>query len=661
MPARRARTVAAAATVAAVVLTVGAAAPPAGAAPPAAAGRAGPTAVSLTLVTGDTVTLSGPAPATRVAVAPGPGRERVPFSVFRRASHVQVVPADAQILIDHGTVDPRLFDVSLLAGLHYGASPLIVGYAATGTGSAAAAVAAAGASVRRDLPALHAAAVRPGRTGSLWPQLVAHSGTAAAVPAPGIARIWLDGVERPALDQSVPQIGAPVAWAAGLDGTGISVAVLDTGVDAGHPDLAGKVIDQQNFTSEPDTGDRLGHGTHVASIIAGTGAASGGRYRGVAPGATLYNGKVCEVFGCPDSAILAGMQWAAADKHARVVNLSLGGTDFATMDPLEDAVNTLSAAYGTLFVIAAGNEGPGPYTVGSPGSADAALTVGAADKSDQLARFSSRGPRIGDDGLKPDILAPGVGIVAARASGTNIGDVVDQYYTRLSGTSMATPHVSGAAAILAEQHPQWSGAELKSALMGSAKPLPGLTAWDQGAGRVDVAREITQTILADPASLSLGRVAWPHTDDVPIVRTLTYHNDGAADVSLTVAGTLTGPDGQPGPAAMRPAPAPGLSPNDAVWVASLVKEHDDWEQLLEGVCRLHVSGCSVDWEGFDRPYVREKVSLPTYPFQRERYWVTPAVPARPASVDALPAGVHPLLGRPQSLAPAIPRPWRHSG
>ncbi|MFE2094582.1 S8 family serine peptidase [Streptomyces sp. NPDC059460] len=94
------------------------------------------------------------------------------------------------------------------------------------------------------------------------------------------------------LDQSVPQIGAPEAWAAGYDGTGTKVAVLDTGIDPDHPDVAGRVKKTQNFTDDPDAVDHHGHGTHVASTIAGSGAASGGKYKGVAPGADLYIGKV---------------------------------------------------------------------------------------------------------------------------------------------------------------------------------------------------------------------------------------------------------------------------------------------------------------------------------------------------------------------------------
>ena len=149
----------------------------------------------------------------------------------------------------------------------------------------------------------------------------------------------------------------------------------------------------------PTPDDTVGHGTHVASTIAGSGAASGGKYRGVAPDATLLFGKVCENDGCTDSAILAGMQWAAVEQHAAVVNMSLGGGDTPEVDPLEEAVETLTAQTGTLFVIAAGNDGV-DGSVGSPGTADAALTVGAVDRDDELADFSSRGPRVGDDGAQ---------------------------------------------------------------------------------------------------------------------------------------------------------------------------------------------------------------------------------------------------------------------
>jgi subtilisin family serine protease len=291
-------------------------------------------------------------------------------------------------------------------------------------------------------------------------------------------------MRRPTLDQSTAQIGAPAAWAAGRTGTGVTVAVLDTGIDATHPDLAGQVTAQMDFVGDSTVDDLVGHGTHVASTIAGTGAASGGKYKGVAPGAKLLNGKVCAGSFCPESAILAGMLWAA-ESGARVVNLSLGGADSPGADPLEEAVDALTEQYGTLFVVAAGNDGPAPGTVGSPAGAEAALAVGSVDRDGLVANDSSRGPRATDGALKPDVTAPGVGIVAARAANAGIGQPVDSHYLRLSGTSMATPHVAGAAAILAQTRPSWTAGQLKAALTASAAPNPASDVIAQGAGRVD--------------------------------------------------------------------------------------------------------------------------------------------------------------------------------
>ena len=128
--------------------------------------------------------------------------------------------------------------------------------------------------------------------------------------------------------------------------------------------------------------------------------------------------------------------------------------------------------------------------------------------------------------------APGVGIVAALHSAGTIGEPVEDGYTALSGTSMATPHVAGAAALLAQQHPDWTGQQIKAALTASAKPTAGLTAYEQGTGRIDVAKATNQTVVPEPTSLSFGEVAWPHDDDEPVTRTLTYRNLGTTDVTL---------------------------------------------------------------------------------------------------------------------------------
>jgi subtilisin family serine protease len=533
------RTVVAAAT--ALVLAAVAGIPAGSVAAATPAGSPSGTVRSITLVTGDRLTIVDGAGG--VAVRPAPGRDDVGFVTRRVGGHLHVVPADAVPLLHAGRLDPRLFDVTALLAAGYddrrGDLPLIVTYA---DGVAP----VGGARVVRTVPALGAQAVRPDRrsAAAFWAGL-AGGAVASGGLRPGVRSVRLDGRLRISLDVSVPLIGAPAAWQAGYTGTGVTVAVLDTGVDDTHPDLAGKIASRRNFTTE-DTRDLHGHGTHVASTITGTGAASGGRYRGVAPGARLYDGKVCESSGfCDESAVLAGMQWAAADLHARVVNMSLGQFDSSGLDPLEEAVQNLTARYGTLFVVAAGNNGE--RGLNSPASADAALAVGAVSKSDELAGFSSRGPRVDDLAVKPDLTAPGVAITAARSKDAVIGTIGERYVTA-SGTSMATPHVAGAAAILAQRHPDWPAATLKAALMAAARPNPAIGVYGQGAGRVDVARAVGQSVVSDPVSLSFGFREWPHSDDVPATRTVTYHNHGTAPVTLSLALRTADGSGAPTPA-----------------------------------------------------------------------------------------------------------------
>ncbi|WP_020392435.1 S8 family serine peptidase [Kribbella catacumbae] len=496
----------------------------------------------VTLVTGDRIILRGGDPA-KASIQPGPGRDKVSFRAHRQNGQLLVIPSDVSAAITAGKLDRRLFDVTALikAGYDDSASkviPVVVTYQGKAKRSAP-----AGATVSRNLPVINGAALKVEKKHAVAFLTAARSARSAT----GIDKIWLDGKRQLSLDQSVPQIGAPAAWQAGFTGKGVSVAVLDTGIDATHPDLASQVAGAKNFTTDP-AGDQVGHGTHVASTIAGTAAASAGKYKGVAPDAKLYDGKVCEQGGCTESAILGGMEWAATEVKAKVVNISLGGQDSPELDPLEEAVNRLTAQTGTLFVIAAGNSGPDAGTVDSPGSADAALTVGAVDKENQLAFFSSRGPRTGDGALKPDVTAPGVGIVAAKSKDGVIGEPVGDKYLRLSGTSMATPHTVGAAAILAQQHPGWKATELKGALMASAKAADGQTSYEQGAGRIDVAKAITQSVIAEPGGVSFGTALWPHTDDTPVTKTVTYRNLGDQPVTLALAATLTDSAGAPAPA-----------------------------------------------------------------------------------------------------------------
>lgn len=531
---------------------------------PSGADRVAWASAHVTLVTGDRVSVDRGGRV--VGVARGKGRAGIGFLRQRVDGHTYVIPADAMKLLSSGRLDRRLFDITQLVvdrydDAHRKALPLIVSYKGGSDRQAAGtknALVAADAEVERQLPAVDGQALTVDKkdTAGVWQALtepVARS-EGALTTGPGVDRIWLDGkVEAapppatgPGAGTGTAQIGAPQAWKAGYDGKGVKVAVIDSGIDATHPDLKGRIIAAKDFTGAGTTDDNDGHGTHVASTIVGSGAASGGKYLGVAPGARLLNGKVFDRGDGSESSVIAGMQWAV-QQGAEVVNMSLGQTDFPGVDPMEQAVGELSASKGVLFVIAAGNSGPRDTTLGSPGSAAAALTVAAVDSEDGLADFSSRGPTA-DDGLKPDISAPGVGIVAARAKHGVMGDPVGKDYVSLDGTSMATPHVAGAAAILAQEHPKWTGERIKAALMASAKSGAGLTAYEQGAGRVDLTRAIAQSVVAEPASLAFGTQAWPHQDDKPVTKTLTYRNTGSTPVTLDLQAS-----GAPGVFSVSPA------------------------------------------------------------------------------------------------------------
>ncbi|MFE0514702.1 S8 family peptidase [Streptomyces sp. NPDC058964] len=509
------------------------------------------------LITGDSILVNGKGDVLSVRCAKG--RENIHIQVETVGGHTYAIPDDARKLVESGHLDRQLFDMTTQSTPAYAQRQdlrLIVMYKGAHPTARTALRSTAGTAVQHTLTSINADAISAPANGTsnLWSALTDGSAhTTSRTAASGIASVWLDAVVQASLDKSVPQIGGPEAWAAGYDGTGTRIAVLDTGIDTTHPDLAGKVVEEHNFSNSPTTDDLFGHGTHVASIAAGTGAKSDGKYKGVAPGAQLLDGKVLNDTGQGGmSGIIAGMEWAAAEK-ADVANLSLGAYDSPETDPMEEAVNRLSAESKTLFVVAAGNNGEqGAGTISTPGSADAALTVGAVDKQDVLAPFSSTGPRVGDGAIKPDLTAPGVNIGAAAAHDSymaRVAPAVADGYISLSGTSMATPHVSGAAAILAEQHPDWTGDEIKQALVAST--TPGAYAADQqGSGRVDLRKAIKQTVFTRETSLSFGLAQWPHTDDQPITKDLTYRNVGDTPVTLKLTADGTAPDGSAAPSGM---------------------------------------------------------------------------------------------------------------
>ena len=301
---------------------------------------------------------------------------------------------------------------------------------------------------------------------------------------PNVEHVWYDAPVHIMLDVSAPLIGAPALWQNGQTGKGIKICIVDTGIDLNHPDLVGRIADTHDFTTE-GVQDGHGHGTHCASIAAGTGAASDGKYRGVAPEATLFVAKVLASNGSgATSDVMAGVEWAV-QQGANVISLSLGSD--GSCDGSDALSQTCDAAMqkGHVICVAAGNAGPGASTVGSPGCAHDAITIGASDDTDGIASFSSRGPTA-DGRPKPDVCFPGVRIIAARAGGTSMGRVVDDHYTEASGTSMATPHASGACALLLQMHPNATPAQIKTALMQTAKNM-GLDANTMGAGRAQLA------------------------------------------------------------------------------------------------------------------------------------------------------------------------------
>ncbi|MGW1888569.1 S8 family serine peptidase, partial [Streptomyces sp. NPDC001970] len=509
------------------------------------------------LITGDLVTVSdAPNGKKTASVQRAPGRENVFFQTTEKDGTLTVLPSDAAMLVLTKQLGKGLFDVTGLIAQGYDEAhtdvlPLIM---SAPKGSARAAVKRAdalaefhdGAAEPRQLPSIDAQALRVADDdlAAFWKQLAPAAGASISSAAAGTPKIWLDHKVRPTLDRSTAQINAPAAWAAGYHGEGVKVAVLDTGADQSHPDLAGRVSEAKDFSDSGSTEDRVGHGTHVAATVAGSGAASDGLRKGVAPGADLVIGKVLGDDGSGYfSQIIAGMEWAAA-QGAKVVNMSLGA-DMETdgTDPMSLALNEISRSSGALFVAAAGNSGQrGEMTVGSPGAADAALTVGAVDRDDSLAPFSSRGPRLGDKAVKPDITAPGVGIVAARAAGTQLGAPVGDQYVELSGTSMATPHVAGAAALLAGQHPEWGAEQLKDALISTSRTVSGQAPTEQGGGRVDVKAAVTAT-----ATIILGPF---DRDGSPVDRAgvVRYTNHSDDEVSLNLRAALATKGGRELPA-----------------------------------------------------------------------------------------------------------------
>jgi len=315
---------------------------------------------------------------------------------------------------------------------------------------------------------------------------------------------------------SIRQVGADQMWVRtdsnGLPvtGNGIIVAVIDTGVDYTHPGLGGgfgpsfKVIGGYDFfNDDPDPRDDNGHGTHVSGII----AANGAGFKGVAPDAKILAYKVLGADGYGmETDILTAID-AAVDPngdgdnsdHADIISLSLGGMG-GEDDPMVLAVEAAIDA-GVVVVVAAGNDGPSLGSVGSPGCAPEAITVGAIDASGTLASFSSRGTG-SSLRIKPEVCAPGV-MVDSTVPYSNAVHSSPTGHATMSGTSMATPHVSGSAALLLQMHPDWNPSQVKSAIVSgvSASATP---VWYAGAGNLYVPSAADAEVFLSEPLVSYG-------------------------------------------------------------------------------------------------------------------------------------------------------------
>ncbi len=406
---------------------------------------------------------------------------------------------------------------------------------------------------------------------------------------PGVQSVEKAGIVRAYNSESVKHIGAFRARKQlGLTGKGITVAVVDSGIDYTHRAFGGsgsvaayrgndpevieegsfptpKVIDGYDFVGDPydpidsrsdndvpdpdpDPLDVEGHGTHVGATCCGKGV-PGVVGRGVAPGTKIVALKVWGNGGASTADVLIAAYERALDPNddgdtsdrVDVVSFS-GGVTFGTQDSAESVAAQNLVDAGISFVAAAGNagneySGVAAYMVGSPATAPGVVAVGATDLADDAAAFSSQGPARTTSALKPDVVAPGAGILSAEVGSGDGGSYK-------SGTSMAAPHVSGSAALLLQRHPGASPAEVAAMLMGRARPAQVSNSQDPtvtGAGRVDIYRSARAGFVVLPPSVSLGRLELTEGDLVlPVtVRSLT----DSATVGTVSASDVRGPLG----------------------------------------------------------------------------------------------------------------------
>jgi serine protease AprX len=377
--------------------------------------------------------------------------------------------------------------------------------------------------------ARHAVEQRGGRVDAELPII---DGVAARVPAarlaqlasePGISvvpnepmHVQGDAAPRAATSVFPAAVGADRLQGEGVNGSGVSIAFLDTGVSR-VPDVASRLRGGVDLSGENDPfTDSYGHGTFVAGIAAGDGTASGGQNHGVAPGAGIVAVKVAGRDGSTDvGKVLQGIDWVISHRRAlniRVLNLSVGTDSRVSyvFSPLNLAVER-AWLKGLVVVVSASNDGPTPGSISKPGDDPFVITVGASDDQgtagladDTLAEFSGRGPTIADGLAKPDLVAPGRSVIGLRAPGSTVDNahpdsrVGDAYFTG-SGTSFATAATSGAVALVLQRNPGLTPSFVKGRLLGSTAPGPVGQLLADGRGALDAyaAAHSVLTLLAN--------------------------------------------------------------------------------------------------------------------------------------------------------------------
>ncbi|WP_435335007.1 S8 family serine peptidase [Haloarchaeobius sp. TZWWS8] len=505
---------------------------------------------NVTLITGQTVTVveSGGETTYRIDASE-------PMRRIDTADGTYIFPQS----VDFSTFDHDLFNVDLLVSQNVtddetGEIPLIVQHGNGGTGDGAD-VQALGSSLK------HTAGVQTTRT------LRSVDGVAATVEKatvrdsfarlatnPRVRRVSLDQRVRVQLDEANTIVNATSARQNyGVNGTNVTVAVLDTGVDNDHPMLAGAVTHEYDVVENDNVSqDGYGHGTHVAGIVAGR--PNGSAYSGIAPNASIMDIRVLDSGGYGyRSDIIAGMEYAV-DNDADVISMSLGGPT-SSDDPYIDAVQNATDA-GVPVVVSAGNSGPSPETIGSPGVAPAAITVGATTKSDTVTGFSSRGPTPVRQYVKPDIVAPGDDIMSAEA-GTD-------GYVAFSGTSMAAPMVSGAAALVMAEHPDWNVSQVRSALVTTTDRIGDYHVYESGSGRLNVSTALGNDLMVAPSTVQFGLVEGEQTANV------TLHNGGNDTMNLSLDATVTNVGNGSAGAVRLDRTSLSLAPNETQNVSLLV-------------------------------------------------------------------------------------------